>query len=163
MTAPTGSDLRFEKRRNTAVVRLTTGETVRGNFFTSAARALQAGPERIGDLLNAESGFFPFERCGEDDLRTVMYNRDYIVTVTVSADEPRQDPGYAVATCRAVSMLLSTGERVAGTIRVYQPAGYSRLSDWSKSRDQFHYLETDASTLLINSAHIVEVSEIPEA
>lgn len=163
MTAVTGSDLRFEKRRNTAVVRLTTGEAVRGNFFTSDARALHAGPERVGDLLNGESGFFPFERCGEDDLRTVMYNRDYIVTVTVSPDEPRQDPGYAIATCRAVSMLLSTGERVAGTIRVYQPAGYSRLSDWSKSRVQFHYLETDASTLLVNSAHIVEVSEIPES
>jgi hypothetical protein len=163
MIASTGSDLRFEKRRNTAVVRLTTGETVRGNFFTSAARALHAGPERIGDLLNAESGFFPFERCGEDDLRTVMYNRAYVVTVTVSADEPCQDPGYAVATRRAVSMLLSTGERVAGTIRVYQPAGYSRLSDWSKSHDQFHYLETDASTLLVNSAHIVEMSEIPES
>jgi hypothetical protein len=163
MTVGPGSDLRFEKRRNTAVVRLTTGETVRGNFFTSNARALHAGPERIGDLLNANSGFFPFERCGEDDLRTVMYNRAYVVMVMVSADEPRQDPGYAVATRRAVSMLLSTGERVAGTIRVYQPAGNSRLSDWSKNHNQFHYLETNASTLLVNSEHIVEMSEVPES
>ena len=155
--------MRFEKRRNTAIVRLTTGEMVRGNFFTSAASALHAGPERISDLLNAESGFFPFEQCGEDDLRTVIYNRAFVVTVAVSPDEPRQDPGYAIATRRAVSMLLSTGERVAGTIRLNQPEGHNRLSDWAKSRDQFDYLETDASTLLINSAHIIEVSEIPES
>ena len=152
-------ELRVEKRRSEAIIRLTTGETVSGNFFTGDGSARHAGPERIGDLLNADSGFFPFEVLGESGPRTMIYNRAHVVIVTVSNDEPSQDPGYNVATRRTVCMRVSTGERLAGAICVYRPEGHNRLSDWSKSRDQFHYLETETSTFLVNSAHIVEVSE----
>ena len=163
MSAQPRSDLRFEKRRSEAVVRLATGETVSGNFFTGGGSFRHAGQERIGDLLNAESGFFPFEMLGEDRPRTLIFNRTHVVTVTISSDEPRQDPGYDVATRRAVSILLSTGQRLNGTIRIHQPAGHDRLSDWSKSRDEFHYLETDSSTYLVNRAHIVEISDVLES
>src|SRR5215510_6014014 len=161
MSLNTDSSFRIQKRRNEASVRLATGQLVNGNFFTSSGSALHAGPERIGDLLNSEDGFFPFEQRGEDGLQTVLYNRAHVVMVTVSRDEPRQEPGYDVAQRREVSMLLSTGQRVAGSIRVYQPDGHNRLSDWSRNRDQFQYLETDTVTLLVNRAHIVEVSEFP--
>lgn len=134
-----------------------------GNFFTSAGSFRHSGQERIGDLLNAESGFFPFETLGEDRPRTLIYNRAHVVAVTVSSDEPRQDPGYGVATRRSVSILLSTGQRLNGTIRIHQPAGHDRLSDWSKNQDQFHYLETEASTYLVNRAHVVEISEVLES
>jgi hypothetical protein len=49
---------------------------------------------------------------------------------------------------------------VTGSIRVYQPEGHNRLSDWSKSGDAFLYLETDGMALLVNRAHIVEICEI---
>jgi hypothetical protein len=160
MNTQLGSDLRFEKRRNKAVILFSTGETVEGNFFTGAGSVLRSGPERIGDLLNAESGFFPFEVSNQDGPQTLIYNRAYVVTVSVSSDEPRQELGYDVATPKSVSIRLSTGQRLLGSIRIYRPEGHNRLSDWSKSRSQFHYLETDAFALLVNSAHIVEVSEI---
>lgn len=133
---------------------------VHGNFFTSGGSPLHAGPERIGDLLNADSGFFPFERRDEDGLRTMILNRAHVISVAVSRDEPRQEPGYGVARRQAVSMLLSTGERVTGSISVYRPEGHNRLSDWSKSRDAFLYLETDDGALLVNRAHIVEIFEM---
>jgi hypothetical protein len=160
MSTQARSDFRFEKHRNRAVILLSTGETVDGNFFTGSANLRRSGPERIGDLLNAEGGFFPFEVLGENGPRTLIYNRAYLVTVTVSSDEPHQEPGYDVATPKSVSMLLSTGERLSGSIRVYQPEGYHRLSDWSRTRNQFHYLETDTCALLVNGAHVVEVSEV---
>ena len=160
MSTQLSSDLRFEKRRNKAVIQFSNGETVEGNFFTGAGSVIRSGPERIGDLLNAESGFFPFEVSSEDGPQTLIYNRTYVVTVTVSSDEPRQELGYDVATPKSVTMRLSTGQRLLGSIRVYRPEGHNRLSDWSKSRNQFHYLETDGWALLVNSAHIVEVSEI---
>src|SRR5262245_37463286 len=160
MTPHTASELRIQKHRSEAGVRLTTGEMVHGNFFTSTGSALHAGPERIGDLLNSESGFFPFERRDEDGLQTVLYNRSQVVAVTVSREEPQQEAGYGVAKRCVVSMVLSTGQRVTGSIRVYQPEGHNRLSDWCKSRDQFQYLETDTFAVLVNRAHVVEISEV---
>ncbi len=130
-----------------------------GNFFTSSGTPIHAGPERIGDLLNAESGFVPFERRDEDGLQTMIVNRAHVVVVAVSRDEPRQEPGYGVARRLSVSMLLSTGQRLTGSICVYQPEGHNRLSDWSRNRDAFLYLETDGMALLVNRAHIVEISE----
>lgn len=162
MTPDTASNLRIEKQRSQAEVSLATGEIAYGHFFTSARSALHAGSERIGDLLNGDNDFIPFERQGERGRQTVIYNRAHVITVNVSPDEPRQEPGYDVATRHAVSMLLSNGRRLVGSVRVYQPDGYSRLSDWSKSRDHFQYLQTETSTLLVNREHIVEVSEIPE-
>ena len=155
------SDFRIQKHRSEAGVRLTTGAMVHGNFFTSDGSPLHAGPERIGDLLNAESGFFPFERRDEDGFQTMILNRAHVVVVAVSRDEPRQEPGYEMARREAVSMLLSTGQRVTGSICVYQPEGHNRLSDWSKSGDAFLYLETDGLALLVNRAHIVQIVEIP--
>ena len=59
-------------------------------------------------------------------------------------------------------MLLVTGTRVAGTVTVYRPIGHDRLSDYAHSGESFRYLETSDHTLLINSAHIVELLEIAE-
>ena len=162
MSAHADSNLRIHKQRSDAVIQLTTGETVLGKIFTSAGTLHHSGPERIGDLLNAESGFFPFEVHGATGPRTAIYNRAHIVTVMISTDEPRQNPGYEVATSRSVTMLLSTGRRLSGVIRIYQPEGHNRLSDWTRSRDQFHYVETEGQTFLVNGAHIVEVSEVSE-
>jgi hypothetical protein len=61
-----------------------------------------------------------------------------------------------------VSILLSTGERVAGAIRVYRPEGRDRLSDWARQADIFRYVEDADRTLIINAAHIVEVIEVTE-
>jgi hypothetical protein len=162
MSAHAGSDLRIEKQRNDAVIQLTTGETVLGKIFTSAGSHNHSGPERVGDLLNAESGFFPFEAHGATGSRTAIYNRAHIVTVMIAKDEPREDPGYDVAKSCAISMLLSTGHRLNGIIRIHQPDGHNRLSDWTRSRDQFHYVEAEGQIFLVNGAHIIEVSEVPE-
>jgi len=61
-----------------------------------------------------------------------------------------------------VSILLSTGMRVAGKVSVYRPIGDDRLSDYAKLEQAFRHLETSDHTLLINSAHIVELQEIAE-
>jgi hypothetical protein len=159
MSAHAGSDLRIEKQRNDAVLQLTTGETVLGKIFTSSGTLHHSGPERIGDLLNAEPGFFPFEAQSASGPRTAIFNRAHVVTVMIAKDEPREDPGYAVATSRSVSMLLSTGQRLSGVIRIHQPDGYTRLSDWLRNRNQFHYVESEGQVFLVNGAHIVEVSE----
>jgi hypothetical protein len=154
------SEYRIEKKRATAELTLTTGATVRGCFFLWDSSQAHAGPERVGDLLNEQTGFFPFEL---EDGHTALYNRTQIVTVRLPGHsrEARLEPGYEVATRRVVSMLLSTGERIAGTVSVFRPVGRDRLSDYARSDEAFRYVETDEQTWIVNSFHLVEIRELP--
>jgi hypothetical protein len=159
---PAPSEFRVEKRRTDATVTLSTGLSERGCFFVAGGSPLHDGPERVGDLLNSEQAFFPFEIHGAEGIRTVLYNRAHVVTVVVGDDEASRDPGYGVATQRLVSALLSNGQRVVGTVRVYRPAGRDRLSDWAVQPETFRYIETRDMTIIVNVAHIVEISEVSE-
>jgi hypothetical protein len=157
--AATTSEYRVEKQRADAELVLATGDAVRGCFFLWASSQAHEGPERVGDLLNAPDGFFPFElESGE----TALYNRSHIVMVRLPAAvlEATMDPGYEVATRRHVSMLLSNGMRLAGRVSVYRPWGRDRLSDYARSDETFRYLETSGGTIIVNSAHLVELREI---
>jgi hypothetical protein len=159
------SEFRIEKRRAEAALTLTTGATVRGCFFLAGSRASHSGPERIADLLNAECGFFPFEMCAEIIPYTVMYNRCQVVLVTLLEDtvEAQLDPGYSVATEREVHIVLSNGRTIDGRVRVYRPSGRDRLSDYARGTEAFRYVETEDATVIVNTAHIVELRETSEA
>ena len=155
------SEYRVEKVRADAELTLTTGARVNGCFFLWASSQTHAGPERVGDLLNEQPGFFPFElESGE----TALYNREHVVIVRLpsSLSEARLEPGYEVAKRRLVSMLLTTGDQIVGTVSVFQPSGRDRLSDYARNGDTFRYIETKAHTLIVNSAHLVELREIAD-
>jgi len=158
------SQFRIEKRRALASLMLTTGATVRGCFFLSGSHAIHPGPERVADLLNAETGFFPFELPGEIGAQTALYNRSQVVVVTLLEDtiEAQLDPGYSVATEREVRVLLSNGRLVEGRVRVYRPTGRDRLSDYARIPEAFRYMETVDGTVIVNTAHIVELRETSE-
>ena len=70
------SEFRVEKRRAEAVLTLTTAATVRGAFFFAGSRPTQAGLERVADLLNGDTGFFPFALHAD---ATVIVNCAHIV------------------------------------------------------------------------------------
>jgi hypothetical protein len=157
------SEYRVEKRRADATVTLSSGTAERGCFFLATSSTRHDGPERVADLLNSEAGFFPFEIHDHDGVRTVLYHRSHVVFVTIAEDEATLDPGYGVATRRVVSVLLSNGERIIGAVRVYRPEGRDRLSDWARQPETFRYIETGDATIVVNFAHIVEVSEVAES
>ena len=159
-TEPAASEFRVEKQRIDALLTLANGDSAPGHFFVARNSAHTAGPERVGELLNAEAGFFPFETLDGHGTRTVLYNRRHVIVVALGDNEARRDPGYDVATERFVSLLLSNGERVIGSIRVYLPEGRDRLSDWARLADVFRYIEIGDTTLLVNIAHVIEVSEV---
>ncbi len=154
------SDYRVEKRRESAELTLTTGATVAGYLFLSSSSAVHTGPERVRDLLNLESGFFPFEsESGE----TSLVNRAHVLKVALPAPviEAHLDAGYGVATRRTVSVLLTSGERLTGTVTLAAPPGRGRLSDnYAGLEEPFRYLELPDRTILINSAHVVGLSEV---
>jgi hypothetical protein len=155
------STFRFEKQRVPATLILAPGTSVSGCFFVAGHTAHRAGAERVGDLLNEQTGFFPFEHR---DGTTFLYNRVHVVAVALEpgASEAELDPGYDIATHRYVGMLLSTGMRVKGKVAVYAPPGRDRLSDYARSPEIFRYVVTQKNTLIINAAHIVELTEMAD-
>lgn len=160
------SEFRIEKRRAEAALTLTTGSVVWGSFFLAGSSASHVGPERVVDLLNAETGFFPFELNADSRPYTVLFNRLQLVQVRLLEDdtiEARLDPGYDVASVRQIRVLLSTGEAVEGHVRVYRPSGRDRVSDWTRAPEMFRYIETAGSTVIVNTVHIVELRETTEA
>src|SRR6516165_7929033 len=118
------SAFRFEKRRVESVLTMAGGDSMHGSFFVAG--------EKIGELLNQDTGFFPFEIQVSSGARTVLYNRAHVITVSVPEGEAARDPGYAVAKRRDIWILLSDGRRIRGVVRVYRPEGRDRLSDWAR-------------------------------
>jgi hypothetical protein len=152
------SEFRIEKRREPADVTLVTGATVSGVFFLAGSSQVHSGPERVGDVLNFDAGFFPFESNGE----TSLINRAHVLKVVLPPQmiEAQLDAGYDVATRRLVKVLLTTGEVVTGHVVVFRPPGRDRLSDYAHIDERFRYVELADRTLLINSAHIVALTEV---
>jgi hypothetical protein len=154
------SEFRVEKSRRTATLTLSNGTSVSGSFFISGSSRTHAGPEGIKDVLNGETGFFPFEVQHDGRTTTILYNRDHLVFVEIfDRDEARRDPGYDVATERIVTMLFSNGTSLRGSVRVFRPQGRDRLSDFARAQERFRYLESDRATYIINVSHLVELAE----
>jgi hypothetical protein len=157
----TSSEFRVQKSRADATLTLANGTSIHGCFFISGNSRTHAGPEGVKDVLNSEAGFFPFDSDGST---TILYNRDHLVFVELEdRDEPRRDPGYEVAIEKIVTMLMSNGTRLRGSVRISRPHGSDRLSDFAQGPEAFRYLETDAATYIINVHHLVELAEEPAA
>jgi hypothetical protein len=73
--------------------------------------------------------------------------------------EARRDPGYDVAKSLEVSVRLSDGRRLRGSVRVFRPLGRDRLSDWARDADRFRYLEIGDTTVILNMTHAIELTE----
>jgi len=154
------SEFRVEKSRTEATLTLSNGTSARGCFFVAGGSRTHAGPERVKDVLNGETGFFPFEVAGAAGSSTILYNRDHLVMVKLGdKDEARSDPGYDVATIRIVTILLSNGTKLRGVVRVYRPQGHDRLSDFAQISETFRYLEAEGVTYLFNVRHVLELIE----
>jgi hypothetical protein len=84
------------------------------------------------------------------------------VRLPAGVDEEALEPGYDIAHRRNVVMTLSTGARIDGSVAVYGPVGYDRLSDYTRRAKHFRYVATPFGSVIVNSEHIVEVIEKSE-
>jgi hypothetical protein len=155
------SEYRVEKHPVYAALTLSHAASTDGYFFVAGSSGPDAGSERVGDLLNGDTGFFPFGLPTSDGgTTTVLVHRDHLVSARLNDNEAARDPGYAYAIARSVSLLLTTGARLAGRVRVYRPAGRDRLSDWARHGARFRYVETADATVIVNIDHVIEAREV---
>jgi hypothetical protein len=84
------------------------------------------------------------------------------VRLPAGMDEEALEPGYDVAPRRNVVMTLSSGARIEGIVTLFGPAGYDRLSDYTRRAKHFRSVVTPFGSVIVNSDHIVEVIEKSE-
>src|SRR5258707_15535738 len=118
-TEPAASEFRVEKQRIDALLTLANGDSAPGHFFVARNSAHTAGPERVGELLNAEAGFFPFETLDGHGPRPVRDNRRHAIGVALADNEARRDPGHEAPPERLAPPLLSNGAPPLGPIPVF--------------------------------------------
>ena len=139
---------------------------MRGCFFLAGSSATHAGPERVADLLNAETGFFPFELNAGAAPHTVLYNRAQVVLVTLLERDTTRRSSIRATTSppsATVRMLLSNGQRVEGRgARLPSERARSAQRLGARARD-VPLRRNRRRTLIVNVAHIVEVSEMTES
>lgn len=157
------SEFRVTKERRGATLTLSDGRQVAGSFFVAGSSFGHTGPERVKDVLNSRSAFFPFEVSDGARHHTALFNRDQVMVVTLSTDEAHAEAAYDVATRRSVTMLLSNGARLTGLVRVYCPRGRDRLSDYARVDETFRYLQTPEALLVVNFRHVLELIEVEAA
>ena len=157
------SEFRIDKERRSATLTLSDGRLVSGSFFVAGSSLAHNGPERVKDVLNGESAFFPFEVRREGAVQSGLYNRDQVVVVSLASDEAHSEAAYEVAKRQSVSIQLSTGGRVSGLVRVYCPRGHDRLSDYTRANETFRYVETSDALLIVNFRYVLELIEVEAA
>jgi hypothetical protein len=157
------SEFRIDKERRSATLTLSDGRLISGSFFLAATSLSHNGPERVKDVLNGESAFFPFEVRSDAGVHAGLYNRDQVVLVRLSIDEAHGEAAYEVAKRQSVSMLLSNGVRLTGLVRVYCPRGHDRLSDYTRADETFRYVQTADALLIVNFRHVLELIEVEAA
>jgi hypothetical protein len=160
---PAASERRVHKTKTEADIVLSNGARRTGWFFLAESALSHTGHERLIDLLNTGGGFVPFAEQHDEAFETTLINTAHVVTITPKgALGLAQDAGYAVSTPRLITLLLSTGDRVTGCVQVVHPHGRDRVSDYTRAPERFRYVETTERVLIVNMAHILELSELEQ-
>jgi hypothetical protein len=153
------SHFRIEKDREPAELAWASGRRARGNFFVAGAAARHSGRELVIDLLNSQPGFVPFEIDDETGTAVRLYNPQHILFVKLARHDidPESEPAYEAASHKAALVVFADGTRVEGTVYVFRPAGRDRLSDYTRSGEQYRYLRTSDALLIVNFAQVAEI------
>ena len=110
------SEYRVEKHRAEAELTLSSGGLLQGWFFLAGSSATHAGPERVADVLNAETGFFPFQVPAGATPDTVLINRPQLISVRL-LDETTEALGDFRPALRSHAVHLAqelVGTRIRG-------------------------------------------------
>ena len=155
------SAYQIEKRRARVKITLATGTSVVASLFLADATPAGIRPERVGDMLNSDHGFFPAEVQDPSATRVSLFNRDHVVMMRLEEPELELelDASYAIAPRRRVAFVISGGDLLFGEMHVVAPEGHMRVSDFASTAERFRYLETADGTYVVNLGHVVEIAQ----
>lgn len=150
---------RVPKRRATLELVLLDGSVIPADVFLSERASLHHGPERVSDLLVADTLFLPALVHGSDSL-TCFNTASISYVKTDAAAEPADDHAHTIPTEHEVDVHLNSGQLLRGLITYVLPVDHSRLSDYLNERHPFIRLLVDGQVLLVNKRHVCRVAPV---
>jgi hypothetical protein len=148
------SSLAVEKTKKQVTLFLSDQSRETGYVFLSPYSQTGVGRQTVLEVLTGRDPFLPFEtRAGQ----LVFVNQDQIVWAAhfLDEDEIKRLPAQA----RSVTVTLTDGKRLRGTLLVEAPEERSRLSDLVNHLDAFLTLRDAKREVLINLDFAVSVEE----
>lgn len=138
--------LRIQKNRKSAEIVYTDQSRQTGSFFVSPASSRRRGPESIGEILNGERRFLPFET---QDGQVIMVQKNAMLMVRPKDSEVAEitqtvDRVFA-------QVIFVSGYSVSGYVYNDLPRSYPRLSDYLNGTGLFFHLEINSEDCLVNS------------
>lgn len=156
------SELRVPKRTVEVEVSLPHIGTRGMALFLSEFAATHDGAESVADMLNGPEDFFPALDLELGQMTAVR--RSAVCAVRMGPKDELTDPSeLAVPLQVKVSVLLSDGQRVTGTLSYLMPAERSRPIDFlNDDGPHFFPLFAEPQVILINRRQIVRLEILGE-
>jgi hypothetical protein len=148
------SDLyRVLKRPVPVRVRLASGRQIAAIVQCSEQNEKNRGRERVKDVLNGDDALVPL--WNETSQANTLVNKRFIELVEIT--EPDEiDPATAeLCEQKQVSLLLSSGTSLRGTLLISTPRGQHRTLDFLNRGERFFYLDTETGLHIVHLEHVV--------
>lgn len=146
---------RIEKSRVAVVLRLRSGERIRGAIFVQPSAYLHFEREEPVDLFNAAEPFLPVEVDGGDVL---LVAKDHVVEVEGAMGAHDDDLRLASARAATLTVTLSDGVVRTGKVFLEMPSDRARVLDYLNSiHDRFFVLHDEDEIYLINARAVEHV------
>jgi hypothetical protein len=139
-------------------VRLTTGRQIAALVQCSEQAERRLGRERVKDLLNGDDALLPL--WNELAQASTLVNKRFIELVELVEPDLARDGEPDLTTHRPVTLLLSSGSGLRGSLLVSTPPSQERTLDFLNRGERFFYLDTETVTQIVNLEHVVTVTDL---
>jgi hypothetical protein len=146
------------KRKVAVVIRLASGETLRGSVFLDFIDVIHRGEQTLLDKFNDDYAWFPF--LAAEGSRIEIVNRDLVTQIEPGDGVPAElvcRENSPVFRRELVTIALVDGRRVEGRIAMDLPDEFSRVSDFLTFPQNFFAVESAPSPILISKRHVREL------
>jgi hypothetical protein len=149
---------RVSKRPVPVRVRLSTGRQITAHLQCAEQAHGHHGRERVKDVLNAEDPVVPL--WSEGPAACTLVNKRFIEMVELLEPDVVDPQEPDLSNHREVSVLMSSGTGIRGTLYISTPPGQSRTLDFLNRGERFFYLDTEHGMTIVHLEHVVTVSDL---
>jgi hypothetical protein len=149
---------RVVKRPVPVRVRLSTGRQISAHLHLAEHAHGHHGRERVKDVLNSEDDVIPL--WSEGPAACTLVNKRFIELVELLEPDLIDPQEPDLSSHREVSVLLSSGTGLRGTLLISTPPGQNRTLDFLNRGERFFYLGTEHGMSIVHLEHVVTVSDL---
>jgi hypothetical protein len=149
---------RMIKRPVPVRVRLASGRQIGAIIQCAEQSEHRRTRERVKDLLNGEDALVPL--WNETTQSNTLVNKRFIELVELEEPDAMDPQTLALCERRHVSILLSSGTGLRGSLLISTRPGQHRTLDFLNRGERFFYLETEIGMQVVHLEHVITATDL---